>query len=333
MAGCGGGWQLGPEGHPEGGAGAALPALDACESPLDASPPAGYPQGLHVVGNHFEDAAGNKVILHGVNRSGSEYKCVQSGGFFDGPCNDASTLALSSWKVNAVRVPLNESCWLGINGAPPEYAGENYKAVIGSYVKVLHKHNLIPILELHWAAPGAMLAGSQLPMPNADHTPDLWKDVATTFLDDKGVVFEPFNEPFPDANKDSDAAWQCWRDGCVTSTDPGGNVAASWHIYNNNPCADAACWDGAPASLASKIPIVATEIGENDCLGTFVTPLMQWLDQHGGHYLAWSWNAAGPCTASSAMQGGSPFSLVTDYVSATPNSVYAQTFYDHLRMP
>jgi len=379
VLGCGGGWQLGPESNADGGGGPVATLLDACESPVDEAPPTGYTQGLHVVGNHFEDSAGNRVTLRGVNRSGSEYKCVQSGGFFDGPCNDASTLALAGWKVNAVRVPLNESCWLGINGAPPEYSGESYKAAIGSYVKVLHKHNLIPILELHWAAPGAMLASSQLPMPNAEHTPELWKDVATRFLGDKGVVFEPFNEPFPDANKDSDAAWQCWRDGCMTSSrdatyqaagmqslvrairdtgadhlillggvqfsnglsqwaayqpvDPRGNLAASWHIYNNNPCADAACWDGAPASLASKIPIVATEIGENDCQGTFVTPLMQWLDQHGGHYLAWSWNAAGPCTASSAMQGGSPFSLITDFASATPNSVYAQTFYDHLRMP
>lgn len=379
VLGCSSGWQLAPQGTADGGAGVIAPVLDACDSPLDETPPTGYPQGLHVVGNHFEDSAGNKVVLRGVNRSGSEYKCVQSGGFFDGPCNDASTVALSSWKVNAVRVPLNESCWLGINGAPPEYSGETYKAAIEAYVKVLHKHNLIPILELHWAAPGAMLAASQLPMPNVEHTPRLWQDVATTFIDDKGVVFEPFNEPYPDSNKDTDAAWQCWRDGCMTSsraatyqaagmqelvrairdtgadhlillggvqfsnglsqwaayqpTDPLANLAASWHIYNNTPCADATCWNGAPATLATKIPVVATEIGENDCLGTFVTPLMQWLDQHGGNYLAWSWNAAGPCTASSAMQGGSPFSLVTDYSSATPNSAYAQAFYDHLSMP
>src|SRR5260221_6752855 len=278
LLGCSAGWQLDPSGAAEGGDGAVLPALDACESLVDASPPTGYPAGLHVVGNRLQDSAGNQVTLRGVNRSGSEYKCVQSGGFFDGPCNEASALALASWKINAVRVPLNESCWLGINGAPPEYSGERYKAAIGAYVKVLHKHNLIPILELHWAAPGAMLAGSQLPMPNADHSPALWNDVASTFLGDKGVVFEPFNEPFPDANKDSDAAWQCWRDGCMTSsraatyqaagmqelvrairdagadhlillggvqfsnglsqwaayqpTDPRGNLAASWHIYN-----------------------------------------------------------------------------------------------------
>jgi hypothetical protein len=380
LPGCSSGWQLEPPGPADGGAVVVAAAkLDACEAPTDEAALTGYPEGLHVVGSHIEDSAGNQVTLRGVNRSGSEYKCVQSGGFFDGPCNEASTLALSSWKVNAVRVPLNESCWLGINGAPAEYSGQNYKAAIQSYVKRLHKHNLIPILELHWATPGAMLASSQLPMPNIDHTPTLWKDVATTFAGDKGVVFEPFNEPFPDGNKDTDVAWQCWRDGCMTTgrtvtyqaagmqelvrairdsgadhlillggvqfsnglsqwsayqpTDPRGNLAASWHVYNNNPCADAACWNGAPASLASKVPVVATEIGENDCQAAFITPLMQWLDQYGGHYLAWSWNVAGPCAATAEMKGGSAFSLVTDYGSATPNSPYAQAFYDHLRMP
>jgi hypothetical protein len=378
VSGCSSGWQFEPDANRDAGGSSSFVARDACETPLDEAPPTGYPVGLHVVGNHIEDSSGKLLILRGVNRSGSEYKCVQSGGFFDGPCNEASVVALAGWKANAVRVPLNESCWLGINGAPIEYSGEKYKAAILSYVKLLHKHKLVPILELHWAAPGATLADSQLPMPNVDHTPALWTDVAKTFLDDKGVVLEPFNEPFPDGNKDSEAAWQCWRDGCLTAaktvtyqaagmqslvgairdtgadhlillggvqfsnglsqwtayvpSDPRANLAASWHIYNNNPCADAACWDAAPASLASKFPIVATEIGENDCQGTFITPLMQWLDGHGGHYLAWSWNASGPCTASSQNQG-SPFSLVTDYASATPNSAYAQAFYDRLMMP
>jgi hypothetical protein len=382
LCGCSSGWQLNPEEGADGGGSPSSVVRDVCGTPLDEVAPAGYPVGLHVVDNQIQDASGKQIVLRGVNRSGSEYQCVKNGGFFDGPCDESSVVALAGWGINAVRVPMNESCWLGINGAPPEYSGDKYKAAILSYVKVLHKHKLIPILELHWAAPGGILSDgqvSQLPMPNADHTPAMWTDVAKTFLDDKGVVLEPFNEPFPDGNKDSDAAWQCWRDGCTTATksatyqaagmqalvrairdagsdhlillggvqfsnaltqwaayaptDPAANVAASWHIYNNNPCADAACWNAAPASLASKTPIVATEIGENDCMGTFITPLMQWLDQHGGHYLAWSWNANGPCMPGPSTQGSGPFSLVTDYASATPNSDYAQTFYDRLRKP
>src|SRR2546422_3166294 len=51
--------------------------------------------------------------LRGVNRSGTEYACAQGWGMFDGPSDSASVQAIASWKANVVRVPLNETCWLG----------------------------------------------------------------------------------------------------------------------------------------------------------------------------------------------------------------------------
>ena len=93
-----------------------------------------------------------------------------------------------------------------INGAPAALLGrplqDGHPELRRSW---LHKHDLIPILELHWVGPGTTLANRQQPMPDADHAPAFWTDVATTFLDDDGVVLEPYNEPFPDGNKDSDA--------------------------------------------------------------------------------------------------------------------------------
>jgi hypothetical protein len=94
-----------------------------------------------------------------------------------------------------------------------------------------------------------------------------------------------------------------------------------------------------PATLAAQYPIVATEIGENDCMGTFIEPLMQFLDDHGGGYLAWSWNAFGACRPVVGAQRGSPWSLVADYTSGTPNGVsgdagqgpsYAAAYHDHV---
>ena len=62
--------------------------------PPDPGPP-DWPRGLHVVGNHIEDGNQQTIVLHGVNRSGTEYKCVQSGNtMFDGPSDDASVQAL-----------------------------------------------------------------------------------------------------------------------------------------------------------------------------------------------------------------------------------------------
>jgi endoglucanase len=73
---------------------------------------------VHVQNNHLVDANGNLLRLYGVNRSGSEYACQQGWGIFDGPSDDASIAAIKAWHVNAVRVPLNEDCWLGINLPP-----------------------------------------------------------------------------------------------------------------------------------------------------------------------------------------------------------------------
>jgi len=61
------------------------------------------------------DAGGARVVLHGVDRSGTEYQCVQGHEIFDGPSDQASITAMKSWGINAVRVPLNEACW---NGEP-----------------------------------------------------------------------------------------------------------------------------------------------------------------------------------------------------------------------
>jgi len=85
------------------------------------------PGGIRVLGNRLVDGNGAPIQLRGVNRSGTEYACVQGLGIFDGPSNAASVKAIASWRVNIVRVPLNEDCWLGINGVDPQYGGAAYR--------------------------------------------------------------------------------------------------------------------------------------------------------------------------------------------------------------
>src|SRR5581483_6346776 len=79
--------------------------------------------GLRVRGNHLVDGNDRAVHLHGINRSGTEYACVQGWGIFDGPSDASSVEAMTTWNVNIVRVPLNEDCWLDINGIQQQYAG------------------------------------------------------------------------------------------------------------------------------------------------------------------------------------------------------------------
>jgi hypothetical protein len=73
-------------------------------------------------------------------------------------------------------------------------------------------------------------------------------------------------------------------------TDPLNNIAASFHLYNFNQCDYANCWYLNVASVAAQYPVVAGEIGENDCAHSFIDTAMIWLDQHGIGYLGWGWN-------------------------------------------
>jgi hypothetical protein len=301
---------------------------------------------LRVVGNQLVNAAGAPVRIAGVNRSGTEYACAQGWGIFDGPSDDASIGAMTSWNINAVRVPLNEDCWLGINGVNPAYAGATYQSAVRSYVSVLQARGLDVILDLHWGAPGTQRALGQEQAPDADHATAFWSSVAAQYKGVSGIAYDLFNEPH-------DISWSCWLNGCTTTagskavgvtqlinavrgagatqpviaegldwgadlsgwlanrpSDPAGQLAAGWHVYNFSGCNTTACWNSTVAPVAQQVPVVATEVGENDCAGGFLSTLLPWAQSHGIGYLAWAWDVAG-C--------GSGPSLITDY-SGTPTA-------------
>ena len=314
-------------------------------APAAASASSG-PPGLAVSGSQLVDGSGAPLRIAGVNRSGTEYACAQGWGVFDGPTDDASISAITSWGVNAVRVPLNEDCWLGINGVNPAYSGANYQSAIRDYVSRLQAHGLDVILDLHWGAPGTQLALGQEQAPDADHAVAFWSSVAAQYRGVGGIAFDLFNEPH-------DISWSCWLDGCTTQagwqatgmqqlvnavratgatqpviaeglnwggdlsgwlanepTDPAGQLVAGWHIYNFSGCNTTSCWDSTVAPVAKRVPVVATEFGENDCAGGFLNTLLPWADSHRIGYAAWAWNTAS-C-------GGGP-SLISDY-NGTPTA-------------
>ena len=94
-----------------------LTAVLAIAVPAAAAEKASAPTtapGIRVAGNRLIDNAGVPLRIAWVNRPGAECACVQGWGIFDGPVDDSSVAAMSSWGVNAVRVPLNEDCpWTG----------------------------------------------------------------------------------------------------------------------------------------------------------------------------------------------------------------------------
>src|SRR5438270_1182989 len=156
----------------------------ALTAPASGALAAGPPLSIGVASNHLVDGNGTPIRLLGVNRSGTEYACIQGWGIFDGPNDATSVAAMAAWHINVVRIPLNEDCWLNINGVNPAYAGATYQSAIQAYVNLLHQRGLYAILELHWNAPGTSQATGQQVMPDADHSPAFWSSVATFFKAD-----------------------------------------------------------------------------------------------------------------------------------------------------
>jgi endoglucanase len=280
---------------------------------------------LRVQGNRLVDATGHAVRLLGVSRSSFEYACAQGWALSEGPTDDASIAAMKAWKVNTVRIPLNEACWLGLANVKPEYRGAPYREAVVGYVQRLHAAGLYVILDLHWNAPGDQRALDQQYDADADHSPAFWRSVAATFRSDRAILFDLYNEPH-------DLSWACWRDGCKTPDgwtaagmqqlvgavrqtgakqplllgglnwsndltgwlrwrprDPARQLVASVHVYPGNACGDAACWTSTIAPVAKQVPVVSGEIGQKDCRHDFIDAYMTWADANGVSYLAWAW--------------------------------------------
>jgi hypothetical protein len=249
---------------------------------------------VRVATNHLVDGQGKTVRLLGVNHSGSEFMCILNGspsargfGMLDGPTDVASAQAIASWHANAVRLPLNEDCWLGINGVSPQWGGQAYQAAISAYVAALHRAGLAVILDLHWSAPAGLPAIGQQPMPDADHSPAFWRSVATAFREDPGVVFDVFNEPYPNSAFMQDKSmnpWRCWLSGCVLvkyAGEGGTTPSVTWHAAGMQSLVDAIRATGA------RQPILVAGVG----WGNDLTGWLQYRVTDPAGQLAASWHS------------------------------------------
>ncbi len=147
------------------------------------------------------------VRLHAVTVFGSEYACVQGWGIFDGESGPDAATAFASRGVNAVRVPLNEHCWLGLEGVDPAFSGPSYQQGILDYIDVLRSEEIAVLLTLGWSAAGDEPATGPGLLPNADHSTEFWQSVAARVDTRSGVFFDLFVTPVV-----SDA--DCYLNGC-----------------------------------------------------------------------------------------------------------------------
>jgi endoglucanase len=332
-------------------------------NPVAASAATGFsgPPVVRVSGNQLVDGSGNPLRLIGVDHSGGESACMDGEGFFDPPNSDTPGMiaVMKSWKINSVRLPMNEDCWLGINLPNPQLGGAAYQSAFVKYVNDLNAAGLAVILDLHWGAPGTQRALGGEVMADEDHSPTFWSSVAAAFKGHQGVVFDLFNEPrylpFPCLVNGG-----CVKDGVQVAgynqlisdvrgtgatnvimvagtafaanptgfkklmpADPIGQLAISVHVYNFNAAKKPASWDKwVHMGLLAKAPFVTGEMGEKDCTANFINSYMAWADANGVSYLAWAFNAGPgwPCSGPS---------LINDYSGTNPTP-YGAGFMAHL---
>jgi endoglucanase len=318
---------------------------------------------ISVSGKNLIDQNGNVVRLVGFNMGSTMNYCAHGNGIIDGPTDAATLSNMLAWNINAVRISLNEDCWLGINGVPATMGGAAYQAAIVSYVQTMESLGLFVILDLHYVAPGSNLSWDLLePMADMDHAPAFWTSVAQTFINDHAVMFDLYNEP-------NNITWSCWKTGgaaCPASygytvagmqtlvntvratgatqpvllsgiswgndlsqfpaykpTDPLFQMVAVNHFYNYmTPCYFLYCWQNTYGLIATHIPVISDEIGENDCTGSYMSQYMPWADGAGVSYLSWAW-VIGSCTAGP--------SLITDYSPGDPTNSYGAWIQGHYK--
>lgn len=285
------------------------------KSSAQATPPTPQPA-VRVRGNQLVNAQGHPLRLVGVNRSGSQYMCALGHGIFDGPTDAASIAAMKAWRINTVRVPLNEDCWLGINGLNPAYSGLVYRSAIAAYLAQLNAAGLYVILDVDWNAPGIEPAYGPHDMLDASHGYALWRSIATAFKAHPAVLFDLYNEPHSLGSTTAEQ-WRCWTQGCreyvgmsglvatVRSTgarnvilagglgwaadnsewlqhephDPLHQLAASFHVYRDHTlCTAESCWSQTLLPIAARVPLVADEFGEMQCgEPSSIAWLNQWM--------------------------------------------------------
>ena len=320
--------------------------------------------GIAIKGNQFVTYAGQSIILHGVNYAGLDYSCSHDQGLSFAPLTASAVQALSSWHVNIVRIGIPEDCWLGINGLSPQWSGPKYQHAVVHFVNLLHRYKIYVELSLFYVAPGSNVSVQQLPMPDADHALDFWTSLATTFKNDRNIIFGTYGEPHPDN-------WSCWKNGgsscslyypavgmqqivntiratgatqpiaisgigwandlsqwlTYKPSDPLNSLAAEFDVYSENFCSTITCWNTEELPVLQQVPLLTGEIGEyasDPACGN--TFLHTFLIWADTHRVSYEVWKWGVGTDNFPCRNDA---LITDY-TGTPSPIYGQAYKTHL---
>ena len=141
-----------------------MPSLDKAPSPL------------RVNGNRLVDENGKEVWLQGV--------CIDSLQWSAGGEQILKSLqvAIDQWHANVIRLPVTDEFWAGRNIWQKD-KGLKYRELVDSVIREANRKNAYVVVDLH-----------RFKSPQDEHL-EFWRDVATRYGNQPGVIFELFNEP------------------------------------------------------------------------------------------------------------------------------------------
>jgi endoglucanase len=176
------------------------------------------PPELKVNGTKFVTVNGGcEVRLVGVNTCGCEWSANGYGPPSGSGGNIVKSVeaAITTWKANCLRIPLNQDFWFGYSdgisksSATQSTANQTkYQTIIDSAIAAASRKNAYAELDLHWSGNGSWgssVTAKQQNMPD-DHSTDFWLDIAKRYKNNPDVLFNLYNEPKNDT-------WDIWKNG------------------------------------------------------------------------------------------------------------------------
>lgn len=153
---------------------------------------AAAPNGYSVIGNKvYDPATCQPIVFRGVTRPSLQWHYAGDERFAQ---VGTDWQIIRSWGANVVRLPVSQTYW--VPGTRQHDPG--YKARVIDAVTKARALGLAVIIDLHASDRGDLQYATT---PDGQQMPDVnislpfWKDVAATFRNDGGVLFELYNEP------------------------------------------------------------------------------------------------------------------------------------------
>lgn len=168
--------------------------------------PAAPPPPLQVVGNEFQDPAGNRVILRGASLNDARYNITDDNNRGVDFVIDQITDAAAGWHAKVIRIPVHPGTFFLNEAFDQAKADDHFDNYLLPTINTAAAKGLYAIVELHYV---------HNPFDHATRTNQFWAYLAPRLKDFPHVLFELYNEPkgnnVPGHSEYIGLSWSAWK--------------------------------------------------------------------------------------------------------------------------